>query len=239
MLNFLIPALGALGGIFGGAAKGASEGRQNEAAYQANQNSNATSQYGINQSAILQALQGAEKGGMDRAQLELLRKQFGLQAPQQRMSNAARGSTMANVQDVQVSHPRAHIPTITGGARPSNLTPEARQLGALIARQSLMDQMKGDNFSEVPPQDWQSAVQAPPGTAGYPKAGGFEKFAGTMGMIGSGLGAVNQAIQGYSAPTNYNPTAVPGQPIQPPWMPPGLQPAGALPPWGGSYQPPR
>lgn len=198
MFQFLIPAISALGGVLGGAAKGASEGRQNQAAYQMNQNNNATSQYGTNQQAVMQALQGAEKAGLDRAQLDLLRRQFGLQAPQQRMSNAARGSVLANVQDVQVSHPRAHIPTITGGARPSNLTPEARQLGALIARQSLMDQMKGDNFSEVPMQNWQGGVLPKPGVAGYPQAGGFEKFAGAAGLVGSGLGAIQDAIQQYA-----------------------------------------
>lgn len=220
MFPFLIPALTAIGGILGGAAKGASEGRANQAAYQANQNTNATSQYGINQQAIMQALQGAEQGGIDRAKLDLLRREFGLKAPEQRMSNAARGSMLANTQDVQISHPRAHIPTITGGVRPSNLTPEARQLGALIARQSLMDQMKGDNFSDVPMQDWQGAVKAPPGTAGYPQAGGFEKFAGAMGLVGSGIGSIQDAIQQYAQrqkPTNgYVPPAAGG------WTPPSF-----------------
>lgn len=195
MFPLLIPAISAIGGVLAGAAKGASAGRQNQADYQSRQDQTRTSQYATQQAAMMRALENAEKAGLDRAQLDLLRRQFGLQAPQQRMSNAARGSMLANVQDVQVSHPRATIPTITGGARPSNLTPEARQLGALIARQSLMDQMKGDNFSEVPGQNWGGSVLAPPGTSQYPQAGGFEKFASIAGLIGSGLGAVNQGIQ--------------------------------------------
>ena len=198
MFPLLIPALSAIGGILGGAAKGASEGRQQTAVNQSDQDKTLTSQYGINQQALLAALQGAEQGNMNRAGLDLSRRNFSLNAPTTRMNQAVAGSHLANAQDVTVSHPRATIPTITGGRRPSNMTPEARQLGELVARQSLMNQMAGDTFEDVPQQDWQAGVLKAPGVQQLPQASGFEKFAGIAGLLGSGLGGVNSAISQFT-----------------------------------------
>jgi hypothetical protein len=195
MFPFLIPALTALGGVLGGAAKGASEGRQQTSNNQLSQDQIATSQYGINQQALMAALQQAEQGNMNRAGLDLSRRNFSLNAPSTRMNQAVAGSHLANAQDVTVSHPRATIPTITGGKRPSNMTPEARQLGAVIARKSLMDQMAGDTFEDVPQQDWQGGVLKAPGVQALPQASGFEKFAGAAGLVGSGLDAIMKRIQ--------------------------------------------
>ena len=125
-------------------------------------------------------------------------RQFALNAPTTRMSQSARGSMLANAQDLQISHPRANIPTVTGGMRPSALSPETRQLGALVARQTLLDQMKGDQFEAVPQQDWQGGVVAPPGVTPQPQASGLEKWGGIAGILGnlasSGVGAYQQAI---------------------------------------------
>ena len=198
MWNFLIPALTGLGGVLGGASKGASAGRQQETLNNATQDSQKTSQYGINQQAILEALKAAESGNMNRAGLDLQQRQFALNAPTTRMSQSARGSMLANAQDLQISHPRANIPTVTGGMRPSALSPETRQLGALVARQALMSQMKGDTFDAVPQQDWKSGVVAPPGVTPQPQASGLEKWGGIAGILGNlagaGVSAYQQAI---------------------------------------------
>jgi hypothetical protein len=47
----------------------------------ATQDNQRTSQYGINQAAILEALKAAEAGNMNRAGLDLSRRQFSLAAP--------------------------------------------------------------------------------------------------------------------------------------------------------------
>ena len=135
---------------------------------------------------------------MNRATLDLNQRNFALNAPTTRMSQSARGSMLANAQDLQISHPRANIPTITGGMRPSALSPETRQLGQLVARQALMSQMKGDTFDAVPQQNWQGGVVAPPGVTPQPQAGALEKWGGIAGILGnlasSGVGAYQQAI---------------------------------------------
>jgi hypothetical protein len=208
MFPLLIPALAALGGVLGGAAKGASAGRQQTAQNQLSQDQVRTQQYGVNQAALTAALREAESANMNRAGLDLNRRNFSLNAPSTRMAQAAAGSRMANTQDMTVSHPRAHTGSISGGPRPSDLTPEARQLGALIARQSLMNQMKGDTFEDVPQQDWQSGVLQAPGVTGLPQAGGFEKFGATMGLVGGGLDEIMRRIQQQSqGGTQYNPAA--------------------------------
>ena len=189
MWNFILPAIGALGSVLGGAAKGASTGRQQETVNNATQDTQRTTQYGINQQAILDALKQAESANMNRANLDLSQRKFTLDAPTTRMQQSARGSMLANAQDVSVSHPRAHIPTITGGARPSALSPETRQLGALVARQTLMNQMKGDTFDAVPQQNWQGGVVAPPGVTPQPQASGLEKWGGIAGILGNLAGA--------------------------------------------------
>ena len=200
-MAFMIPLMlgaAALGKVLGGASQGASAGRQLETQNNATQDTQRTTQYGINQQAILDALKQAESANMNRATLDLNQRNFALNAPTTRMSQSARGSMLANAQDLQISHPRANIPTITGGMRPSALSPETRQLGALVARQTLLDQMKGDTFDAVPQQNWQGGVVAPPGVTPQPQASGLEKWGGIAGILGnltsSGVGAYQQAI---------------------------------------------
>lgn len=191
-MAFMIPLMlgaAALGKVLGGASQGASAGRQLETQNNATQDTQRTTQYGINQQAILDALKQAESANMNRATLDLNQRNFALNAPTTRMSQSARGSMLANAQDLQISHPRANIPTITGGMRPSALSPETRQLGALVARQTLMSQMKGDTFDAVPQQNWQGGVVAPPGVTPQPQASGLEKWGGIAGILGSLAGA--------------------------------------------------
>jgi hypothetical protein len=191
-MAFMIPLMlgaAALGKVLGGASQGASAGRQLETQNNATQDTQRTTQYGINQQAILDALKQAESANMNRATLDLNQRNFALNAPTTRMSQSARGSMLANAQDLQISHPRANIPTITGGMRPSALSPETRQLGALVARQTLMSQMNGDTFDAVPQQNWQGGVVAPPGVTPQPQASGLEKWGGIAGILGNLAGA--------------------------------------------------
>lgn len=192
-MAFMIPLMlgaAALGKVLGNAGKSASDARQTTTQNNAVQDAQRTSQYGINQDALQAALKAAEQANMDRAKLDLQQRQFGLDAPTTRMNQSARGSMLANAQDLQISHPRANIPTITGGIRPSALSADTRQLGALVARKALMDQMAGDTFSPVEQQNWTGSVLTPPGVTPQPQASGFEKVAGVAGLLGGLAGAV-------------------------------------------------
>src|SRR5262245_11038116 len=133
-----------------------------------------------------------EQGALDRATLDLKRREFGLDAPQARARNAALGSILANVQDVTATHPRANIVNFQGGLRPSLLSPEARQLGAQMSRDALIQQMGGDKFEDIPKTelagtDWSSLMSMkPPEQTPLPQAGGFDTFLNWGAGIGYG-----------------------------------------------------
>lgn len=191
-----IPLIGsALGTLFGNMAGSRQNARTSQNTQTLTQDQIRSNQYSTQQQAILQALQAAERAGMDRAQLDLLRRQFGLTATDQRMGQAARGGMLANVQDMTVSHPRATTGSIQGGIRPSALGPEARQMGQLVARQALMQQMRGDKFAPVPQQNWGGAVLNQPGVSRLQQPSGLDAFLNIGALIGGGVGAVGNALQ--------------------------------------------
>ena len=108
-------------------------------------------EYGLGVDSLRQ--RGAEFGEnavQGRAGLDLQRRQFALNAPGQRASNAVRGDTLANAQDAQVSGTRIPIPQISGGLRPSMFSGNTRQLGSDMSRQALLQQLAGDKFESLP-----------------------------------------------------------------------------------------
>lgn len=219
----LIPLIGsALGSLFGNMAGSRQNARTTQNTQTLTQDQIRSSQYNTQQQAVLAALQAAEKAGMDRAQLDLLRRQFGLNATNTRMGQAARGNLLSNVQDMTVSHPRATTGSIQGGIRPSALGPEARQMGNLVARQALMQQMQGDQFADVPGQNWGGAVLNQPGVSRLAQPSGLDAFLNIGALIGGGVGAVGNALQqsqqniGDLVNRSGVPPTVPGMPQLPP-----------------------
>jgi hypothetical protein len=136
----------------------------------------------------LRAAQLMEQALQNRAQLEMQQKQFGLQAPQARASNSVRGDTLANLQDATISGlpSRINVPQIGGGLRPSLLSQNSRDLGKDMSRQALMQQLQGDQFTPMP------AANIPSITP-MPQAGALDKILNTVGVIGTGVGAADQA----------------------------------------------
>jgi hypothetical protein len=65
----------------------------------------------------------------------------GIEQPAANLAQATRGSMLSTFQPVSVSHPRANIPTITGGA---TITPELRQLASQVTKDALQRQMSGN-----------------------------------------------------------------------------------------------
>lgn len=200
--NLLIPLIGAAGSVLGGVAGARGAGRQAAANANAQQDQLRTSQYGTQQNALIQALLAAEAGKMNRAQLDLLRRTFALNAPTTRAQQSVRGDVMANAQDVRVpDHPRANVVRIEGGMRPSMLSGNTRALGAEMSRKALMDQLAGDKFEDVPEQNWGGAVLQPPGVTSLPKASGFDKFLNIAAPI---AGAVGGGYQAYTDQQNLD-----------------------------------
>ena len=225
MWQFLLPALGS---VLGGLAGGRAQGRQSAAQTNLQRDQLATQQYGTQQNALIQALLAAENANMGRANLDLNRRQFQLSAPGQRGQNAVRGDMMANAQDVSISHPRATLPQISGGMRPSMLSGNTRALGQDMSRQALLQQLKGDNFEDVPQQNWGGAVLKPPSQTPLPQGNWFDKFLGVAAPIAAIGGAFGQAAQdsesnAWLKQLLQQPTAA-GNMAQPLPMPPGWRP---------------
>ena len=78
--------------------------------------------------------------------------QFDLNAPNVRANQSVRGDILANGQDASVSGLPSyiHVPTITGGLRPSIFSDNTRQLGAGMSRNALLAQMNGGDTINYP-----------------------------------------------------------------------------------------
>src|SRR5262245_42604291 len=172
-----------------------------------------------------QFLEGARQ---NRGQLDLQQRQFALNAPAARARNAARGDTMANIQDLKINAgPRVKIPEITGGLRPSLLGANSRATGKEISRQALMQQMEGDHFAPMgdlpefgPMGDLPtfSGLPAPniPGVTPMPQANGLDNTLNIVGGVGAGTGIISELLKNrYKAPSYKAPVIQPTGPT--PW----------------------
>lgn len=169
--------LGQLQAYLGGSAKAAAQGNQAEGQY-------LNARDAIKAQLYNTASQAATAGNTN----ALNTAKFTTSLPGEGASEAVRGSLIKNVQDV---HSEAGVPGLTtsgptGGSRPSDLTPEARQAGSdLIAHgQSLI---ANPNSFVPPPQ----AATAPTLEA-EPSAGFWGQAAGA----GSSIAGILSALSG-------------------------------------------
>lgn len=168
---------------------------------------NLLNSYVARQRAQLDALTSGEKALMDRAGLELARQQFGLDAHTQLTDQALRADRLANAQPLAIAHPRATIPTITGGYVPS----EELRGGMRSALTDRLSQLqRGPQFMDTPTPDFQSgllpgptfgyqtpaptdysgALLPPPGASQLAQPGFWEKFGSVAGTAGGILGGI-------------------------------------------------
>lgn len=183
----------ALGFLFGKAGEARAKGRQAEADIALTRDATRTSQYGIQQNATSRALEAAERGLLDRAQLDLLQRQFALNAPGTRLHQALRGSIISNYRwQPAPSHPRAHVVQFRSPLA-DGINPDVRALGALIAKQNLTAQQRGDQFSPVPATNFLGGILQPPKETPLPRANGFDSFLNWAGAIGAGIGALDKS----------------------------------------------
>src|SRR3990167_7248661 len=188
------------------------KGREEETALGFQGDRNATDLYGIEQNAALRAAELTDRGALDRADLDLKRKGFALEAPKSRANLAVLGDLLANMQDVTVpDHPRANVVRFEGGLRPSNLSPETRAMGTDLRRTAIMNQLAGDQFADVPTTDFTGTLRKPPVPTDVPKATGMDRFLDTSSMIAAAIAAIQQGQQdktqlvGTKPPARTNP----------------------------------
>lgn len=81
------------------------------------------------------------------------RAKLALAAPGQEASNSVRGDIVANSKDFNVSGLPSyiHIPQMSGGLRPSMLSQNSRQLGGVMSRNALANQMSGSDVPNLTP----------------------------------------------------------------------------------------
>jgi hypothetical protein len=207
-LNLIPGIASAIGSLFGGGAKASGEARERQAALQLGQDRARTDQYGIGQQAQ-----------MALANTDLARKSFEEDSRGNRAKQALLGALLGNLQDVNISTPGIKQTTITGGLRPSALGEGGRAAGNLLNQQALMKMLQGDTFQG-------GQILQAPGVQATPKAGGFEKFAGTLGSIGSIVGGI-----GAAAPQLFGgnkPAQVPGIPMAQGGVPEGIGQSASL-----------
>lgn len=181
-------ALGAgiLGKIAGGGAKGAATERAGQNDFTAQQNQQALSKYGIDQSARQNLLGQQEQATLNRAQL-------GMQAPNVRMKQALLGSLIQNMQSAKITPPSGiRMGQMTGGIDPSSLlNAGARAGGGEMQRQALMALL---TKSDVPAAtDFvKDGTVAAPTMGGYKNPGKLESALSLISLLGSAGGAISE-----------------------------------------------
>jgi hypothetical protein len=200
MPAWLIPAIMGASKLFSGAAQGSAQQRQAENAQAAQQNSLIAQLHGQRQAATSNALNNQSSEQISHANVDLNRRQHALAAPSARASQSVRGSILANAKPMTLSglpdRVASRIPQISGGLTPEMFSADTRALGEELTRTALLDQLKGDNFDPLQKTDFASGVLAPPQLEQYEKSGLLEKIMAGLGLAGSVVGGVGQAIQG-------------------------------------------
>lgn len=185
----LLKAYGAAGA---GAAQGQAAERTNENSYQTNANNTETSRYATQQGNLVNTLGLNENATMNRANL-------GLQAPTTRANQVLKGSLMELLQPVKISHPRATIPTISGGLNGDVLSALARSAGKTLQTQG-NDALVSK--SDVPaPVDYTSKLSAAPEITPYKEPGAGETALGTTSTIANVLAALSKMGKGTQPTT--------------------------------------
>lgn len=179
MLGAILGAITGLGGLLGGGAKAASDGRMNEAQLNVLRDRNALDAYGTAQNAQFQ------QGGLD-----LQRKGFTEDARGGRAKQAAIADLLAKFKPTQISVPGIPQAQVSGGLQ--GLGAGGQQAMAELMKQALAAQLAGDKF------EGGNILKAPTQSA-IPKAGLLEKIMGIGGMIGQGAGAIAPFLQSGQA----------------------------------------
>lgn len=123
--------------------------------------------------------------------------EYGLKQPQALASNAVRGDILANAQDANVQAPPG-VPMghVSGGLRPSMLSSSTRELGGNMARNALLEQMKGPAHIAYPDAPAAPTYPTAPTLPALPEASGLDTALNIGGGVAGGLGALKGLLGG-------------------------------------------
>jgi hypothetical protein len=204
MPAWLIPAIMAASGIFGGAAKGSADQRTSENNQTSQRNALLAQLYNTRQGATSNALSSQSREQSDHAGIDLDRRQFALNAPSRRASQSVRGSILQNAQPMTLSglpdRVSSRIPQISGGLSPALFNQDTRDLGGELTRSALIDQLRGDDFDPLERTDFSGGVLDSPQLEQYQRPGMLEQILGGLGLAGSVAGGIGGAIQANRRP---------------------------------------
>lgn len=181
MWSLLLPAIGALGGMFSGAAKGSQEGRTNQ------------------DLANASIYRTRTEGELGKGQLDLAQNQYNMQAPGHRAQQVSLADLMMNMKDASVGGPGNW--GASGGMRPSALGDMSKVAAMLAAKQHMGKLQTGEQL-------YQPNLGAPPQAS---KAGWFEKLLGGLGLAGGIVGGLQQGGLLGKPAAPQNPNALPPQ----------------------------
>jgi hypothetical protein len=195
--GWILPVLagaGLLGKFFGGAAKGAADGRKTQAELQRDQDAIRTAQYGTQQGAEMQA-----------GNLDLSRKGFSENARGGRAKQAMIGDFLANWSPTSINVPGIKTASVSGGLQGA-LGEGGKAAGSLLNQQALMAMLNGDKFEG-------GKVLPTPGVTALPQPGKWEKTAGILGLLGGLGGTIGAAFPQIGGGGSGSSGSVPGIPF--------------------------
>jgi hypothetical protein len=200
MIGAILGAAGLLSPFFTGGAKGAAGERGNQNNFISQNNQALASLYGINQNALLQALQGEEAGKLNRGQLDLAQRNFALNAPSVRGRQGLSADMLANFKPATMqglpSRISSRMPTIQG----PQLSGQGQLLAKLIRDNAISGMQKGDTFDPIPTTDFKSGVLPKPQLQSYVKPGKLESILSAIGLITGAAGALQPKDTGTTPP---------------------------------------
>jgi hypothetical protein len=178
-----------LGSAFSNAAEEQAGERDAENSYANSTNRATADMYRTSQDAMLSALGMNERGAMDRAGLDLQRRNFALQAPSVRGRRGLAADLLANFQPATMqglpSRVSSRMPTIT----PTGLSGQGQLLARLLRDQAIQETQRGDRFEPVPSTDFRTGILPQPQLQGYRGPGRGESVLGYLGLGANLAGA--------------------------------------------------
>lgn len=153
-----------------------------------------------------------------------------IEQPSANASQVQRGTVMNTFQPVSISHPRANIPTISGGPQ---MTPEMRNMGSELVNSALKRQMGGNQIdTSMFPEDMGTGGSGG-GSFLDTLLAGATPAAGILGLLkNAGIGGGGASAGATAA---NNPWTAGATPWGEPTPPPGSAPSPSF--GGGSGSP--
>lgn len=179
-----------IGSAFSNAAEGQAGERDQENNYANSTNRAIADMYRTSQDAAFRALENTERGNLDRASLDLQQRNFALQAPSVRGRRGLSADLLANFQPATMQGLPSRISSRMPVINQSGLSQQGQLLARLLRDQAISETQRGDQFSPIPQQNFQGAIQPTPQLQGYRGPGAGESILGYLGMGANIYGAL-------------------------------------------------